>query len=151
MMSSADKEIEELRILLREEQRRREEAEAQREEEQRRRKKIETERDEEKRLREEAESRSEEEQRRREEEQRRREEEQRRREETERDTTLPEFLQGCHDYLHNTMTIQTNPTLSTQGTTTNVKDKVRPLCLSRWTGFLESQKLYWDEVYGVHQ
>ncbi|KAF1809209.1 hypothetical protein P152DRAFT_476761 [Eremomyces bilateralis CBS 781.70] len=80
-------------------------------------------------------SRRQEEQRRWQEEQRRWQEEQRRREEAERaqeqaefstrKSTLPEYLDACHNYLHSGLTVQTDATRSTRGDPANANNKLR--------------------------
>ncbi|KAF2240288.1 hypothetical protein BU26DRAFT_556953 [Trematosphaeria pertusa] len=126
--------------LFLEEQRRREEEQRRREEGQRRR--------------EAAEQAQKEEQHRREEEQRRREEEQRKREAAEqaqdraeektRKTTLPEFLDACHTYLHSGLTVQTDTTLSTRGDPANATNKLGPENLVLWEDFPAQQAAVWD-------
>ncbi|KAF2257935.1 hypothetical protein CC78DRAFT_505484 [Lojkania enalia] len=142
--------------LFLEEQRRREVAERAQEEEKQRRKEEQRRRKEEQRRREEEQRRREEEQRRREEEQRRREEEQRRREEAERaqetaeertrKTTLPEFLDACHNHLHAGLAIQTDTTLSTRGDPANANNKLRPERLLVWEDFPAQQAAIWDDL-----
>ncbi|KAF3029606.1 hypothetical protein E8E12_000161 [Didymella heteroderae] len=95
---------------------------------------------------------------RREEEQRRREEEQRRREDAEqarekaeastRNTTLPQFLDACHTYLHSNLVVQPDATLSTQGDPANAKNKSRPERLRAWTDFASQQEEIWDTLMG---
>ncbi|KAF2194998.1 hypothetical protein K469DRAFT_648552 [Zopfia rhizophila CBS 207.26] len=111
-----------------------------------------------------------EEQRRREEEQRRRvaaenaqrqaeqarEEEHRRREAAEqaqekaeektRKTTLPEFLDACHNHLHSGLTVQTDVTLSTRGDPANANNKLRPERLLIWEDFPSQQAAIWDDL-----
>ena len=131
------------------EERRREEEQRRREEEQRRREAAESAQKQEEHRREEEQRRREEEQRRREEEQRRREEEQRRREIAEqrtRKTTLPEFLDACHNYLHSGLTVQTDATLSTRGDPANANNKLRPERLLAWEGFPAQQAAIWDDL-----
>ncbi|KAH8708410.1 hypothetical protein GQ44DRAFT_628179 [Phaeosphaeriaceae sp. PMI808] len=91
-----------------------------------------------------------------EEEQRRREaaesaqkEEQRRRERAEektRKTTLLEFLDACHNHLHSGLTVQTDPTLSTQGDPANANNKLRPEKLLLWENFPAQQAAIWDDL-----
>jgi hypothetical protein len=105
-----------------------------------------------------AEQAQKEEQREREEEQRRREEEQRRREaaekaqvraeESTRKTTLPEFLDACHNHLHSSLTVQTDATLSTRGDPANANNKLRPEKLLLWEDFPAQQASIWDELMG---
>ena len=96
------------------------------------------------------------EQRRREEEQRRREiaenaqrEEQHRREIAEdriRKTTLPEFLDACHSHLHLGLSIQSDPTQSTQGDPANANKKLRPNRLVAWEDFPQQQAAIWANI-----
>ncbi|KAG9193942.1 hypothetical protein G6011_03977 [Alternaria panax] len=77
-----------------------------------------------------------------------RDEEQRRRKEAEqaqeratektRKTALPEFLDAYHTHLHSGLTIQTDPTLSTQGNPTNANNKLRPEKTTIWNDLMES-------------
>lgn len=81
------------------------------------------------------------------EEQHRREEEQRKREEAEKrtqKTTLPEFLDACHIYLHSGLTVQTDASLSTRGDPTNANNKLRPERLRLWEEFPAQQAAIWD-------
>jgi hypothetical protein len=127
-------EIERLHQLLKEAELRLGEEQQQRKEEQRRR---------------------EEEQRRREEEQRRREEEQRRREEAEQElnterlqtqnTTLPEFLDACHEHLFLGLAIQDKDS-STKGDPANADRKLRPDRIQEWTSFPREQMAIWDDL-----
>ncbi|RYN64987.1 hypothetical protein AA0119_g11514 [Alternaria tenuissima] len=103
----------------------------------------------EQRKREEAERAQAEERSRREEEQRRREEEQRRREKAEtttRKTTLPEFLDACHDHLHANLTVQTDTTLSTRGDPANANNKLRPQRVRIWDDFPARQAAIWEKI-----
>ncbi|KAH8704296.1 hypothetical protein GQ44DRAFT_743757 [Phaeosphaeriaceae sp. PMI808] len=105
--------------------------------------------EEEQRRREAAESAQKEEQRRREEEQRRREvaeQAQERAEEKTRKTTLPEFLDACHNHLHSGLTVQTDPTLSTQGDPANANNKLRPEKLLLWENFPAQQAAIWGDL-----
>ncbi len=65
-------------------------------------------------------------------------------------TSFPEYLLACHKHLHCTMTIQTDPTQSTQGGTTKPDERVRPVLLSPWLHFLKTQNDTWDEIYQFH-
>lgn len=111
---------------------------------------------EEQRRREEEQLRREEEQRRREEAEQAREEEQRRREEAEqaqkkaegktRKTTLPEFLDACHNHFHSGLIVQTDATLSTRGDPANANSKLRPERLLTWEDFPACQEAIWDDL-----
>ncbi|EAW11094.1 uncharacterized protein ACLA_067310 [Aspergillus clavatus NRRL 1] len=97
-----------------------------------------------------------EEQRRREEEQRRREEAERRQEEAERNlnleilqtrnTTLPEFLDACHEYLFLGLTIQKGKKSSTKGDPANADRKLRPSRIQEWTRFPDEQMAIWADL-----
>ncbi|KAF2630545.1 hypothetical protein BU25DRAFT_259623 [Macroventuria anomochaeta] len=67
-------------------------------------------------------------------------------EEKTRDTTLPEFLDGCHVYLHSNLVIQTDANLSTRGDPANAKNKPRPERLRAWTDFASQQEEVWDDL-----
>ncbi|PSN73790.1 hypothetical protein BS50DRAFT_607293 [Corynespora cassiicola Philippines] len=111
---------------------------------------------EEHRKRKDAEHAREEEQRRREEEQRKREAaesaqrlERYKREEAEektRKTTLPEFLDACHNHLHSGLTVQTDATLSTRGDPANANNKLRPERLVAWDDFPAQQATNWEDL-----
>uniref|UniRef100_A0A093VE36 Putative AAA family ATPase y4kL n=1 Tax=Talaromyces marneffei PM1 TaxID=1077442 RepID=A0A093VE36_TALMA len=108
------------------------------------------------RRREEAERRQQEEQQRREEAERRQEEEQRRREEAERNlnleilqtrsTTLPEFLDACHEHLFLGLTIQKDKKSSTKGDPANADRKLRPSRIQEWTDFPDEQMAIWRDL-----
>ncbi|OKL55242.1 hypothetical protein UA08_09486 [Talaromyces atroroseus] len=96
----------------------------------------------------EAERRLEEEQQQRKEEQRRREEEQRRREVAEQqiqNTTLPEFLNACHEHLFLNLIIQDKDS-STKGDPANADRKFRPDRIEEWTSFPQEQMAIWDDL-----
>ena len=57
-----------------------------------------------------------------------------------RKTTLTEYLDFCHTYLFQSISIQTDKSLSTQGDITSPKDKLRPNRLYPWNDFLAIQK-----------
>lgn len=72
-------------------------------------------------------------------------EEQRKREKIEEDTrytTLPEFLDACHNYLYSGLTVQTNMTMSTRGDPTNANNKLRPERLCLWEDFPDNRQLF---------
>ncbi|KAF2627869.1 hypothetical protein BU25DRAFT_410518 [Macroventuria anomochaeta] len=78
-------------------------------------------------------------------------EEQRRRKKAEaktRLTTLPEFLDACHNHLHAGLTVQTNVTLSTQGNPANANNKLRPERLRVWDDFPARQEAIWRDMMG---
>ncbi|KAF2462948.1 uncharacterized protein BDR25DRAFT_338082 [Lindgomyces ingoldianus] len=90
-----------------------------------------------------------EEQRRREAAEEAQKEEQRKREQVEeriRKTTLPEFLDACHNYLHSGLTIQTDATLSTRGDPANANNKLRPERICEWEDFPARQEAIWNNL-----
>ena len=75
--------------------------------------------------------------------------EQRRRKEAEektRKTTLPEFLDACHNHLHLGLTVQTNAALSTRGDPANANNKLRPEKLLLWGNFPAQQAAIWEDL-----
>ncbi|KAK1907866.1 hypothetical protein P3342_006196 [Pyrenophora teres f. teres] len=88
-----------------------------------------------------------EEQRRRLDEQRRRkaaEQAQNKAEERTRKTTLPEFLDACHNHLYSGLTVQPDATLSTRGDPANANNKLRPEKLLLWEDFPAQQAAIWE-------
>ena len=67
-----------------------------------------------------------------------------------RKTTLPEYLNLCHDYLSESITIQTNKSLSTTGDPSNAKGKIRPDRLQPWKDFIETQKRTLETLYSIY-
>ena len=65
-----------------------------------------------------------------------------------RKTTLPEFLDACHTYLHSRLTVQTDASLSTQGDPANANNKLRPERVLLWEDFPAQQAAIWDELMG---
>ncbi|KIW80567.1 hypothetical protein Z517_07183 [Fonsecaea pedrosoi CBS 271.37] len=57
-------------------------------------------------------------------------------------TSLPEFLDACHTYLHKDLTIQDRAE-STQGTPANADQKLRPDRIVPWTNFAAQQIHVW--------
>ncbi|PSS25711.1 hypothetical protein M430DRAFT_33320 [Amorphotheca resinae ATCC 22711] len=105
---------------------------------------------EERRIRQEAEERAERERRRAEEEQQRAEEERRIRIEEEkktRRTTFEEYLSTCHIHLSRPLRIQTDKSLSTQGSITHPKNKPCPTLLKPWTDFPILQQQLFDKIH----
>lgn len=119
-----------MRRLIREEQRRRQEAESQREAEKRRREEAENQR-------EEAENQ--------------REAERRRREEAEQlaaasqPRTLQQYLQDCHS-LNLAIRVITDPSLTTQGDPTNPTGRIFPRRIIPWSDFPTKQEEVWDTL-----
>uniref|UniRef100_A0A093URP4 Putative cell division control protein 7 like 2 n=1 Tax=Talaromyces marneffei PM1 TaxID=1077442 RepID=A0A093URP4_TALMA len=83
-------------------------------------------------------------------------EEQQRREEAERNlnleilqtrnTTLPEFLDACHEHLFLGLTIQKDKKSSTKGDPANADRKLRPSRIQEWTSFPDEQMAIWRDL-----
>ncbi|TGO45984.1 hypothetical protein BCON_0352g00100 [Botryotinia convoluta] len=58
----------------------------------------------------------------------------------ERETTFAEYLDLCHTHLFQSISVQNNKTLTTQGDITSPKGKLRPNRLCPWIDFLPTQK-----------
>lgn len=69
-------------------------------------------------------------------------------EEKARRTTLEEFLEACQ-HLSQSISVQTDKSLSTQGSTTSPKGKCCPTILQPWLAFPTVQQEVFDTVYGV--
>ena len=69
-------------------------------------------------------------------------------EERTRQTTLEELLASCHD-LFQSMSVQTDKSLSTQGSITSPKGKRCPTMLKPWNEFPDIQQRAFDEVYNA--
>ena len=78
------------------------------------------------------------------------EEELRKEKEETRNTTLTEYLTFCHDYLSESLTVQTDKSLSTQGDPSNAKGKVRPDYLAPWKEFIDTQRTTLETLYSVY-
>ena len=103
------------------------------------------------RLRELAEHRAEQEGHRAEQERQRAEQERQRAEQAEdrtRQTTFEELLESCHR-LSRSMSVQTDKSLSTQGSTTSPKGKCCPTRLRPWEDFPNVRQCAFDEVYNI--
>ncbi|KAH7393706.1 hypothetical protein BKA64DRAFT_746722 [Cadophora sp. MPI-SDFR-AT-0126] len=96
----------------------------------------------ERRRAEEADERAEQERRRAEDEQRKRIEE----ETKTRPTTFEEYLRACHTFLSKPLRIQTDKSLSTQGSITSTKNKPCPTLLMPWTDFPILQQRLFERV-----
>jgi phage-related minor tail protein len=105
----------------------------------------------------EANERAERERKRAEDERRRAEDEQRNRQEAEsraqiegkktRPTTFEEYTRACHTLLSKPLRIQTDKSLSTQGSITSPKNKPCPTLLKPWTDFLVLQQQLFERIY----
>jgi hypothetical protein len=97
----------------------------------------------------EADKRAEEADKRAEKERRRAEDEQRNRQEAEsktRPTTFEEYIRACHTLLSKQLRIQTDKSLSTQGSITSTKNKPCPTLLMPWTEFPTLQQRLFERV-----
>ncbi|KAL5313252.1 hypothetical protein ACEPPN_018985 [Leptodophora sp. 'Broadleaf-Isolate-01'] len=136
MSSRRDSDFARLEQLLLEERRNRQEAD-ERAELERQRAELERRRaEEEQRNRKEADERAQQE--------RRRAEEQ---EERTRRTTYEEYIRACHTLLSKPLRIQTDKSLSTQGSITNPKNKPCPTLLKPWTDFPVLQQQLFERTY----
>jgi hypothetical protein len=105
----------------------------------------------------EANERAEQERRRAEDERRRAEDERRNRQEAEsraqieeektRPTTFEEYIRACHTLLSKNLRIQTDKSLSTQGSITSPKNKPCPILLKPWTDFPVLQQQLFERTY----
>ena len=71
-------------------------------------------------------------------------------EEETRQTTLPEYLKLCHDYLSESITVQTDKSLSTQGDPSNTKGKYYPDRIQPWKEFIDTQKETLGSLYSIY-
>ncbi|KAH8723917.1 hypothetical protein GQ44DRAFT_773500 [Phaeosphaeriaceae sp. PMI808] len=81
--------------------------------------------------------------------QHRREEAERKYEEAKRSTrktTLPEFLNACHNHVPSNITAQTDATLPTRDDPTNATNNLRPQELVLWEDFPAQQAAIWDAL-----
>ncbi|KAH6719535.1 hypothetical protein BKA61DRAFT_571536 [Leptodontidium sp. MPI-SDFR-AT-0119] len=164
MSSRRDSDFARLEQLLLEERRNRQKADERAELERQRAEQERRRAEEEQRNRQEADERAELERQRAEQERRRAEEEQRNRKEADeraeqerrraeeqeertRPTTLEEYLRACHTFLSKPLRIQTDKSLSTQGSITSSKNKPCPTLLKPWTDFPVLQQQLFERTY----
>lgn len=62
-------------------------------------------------------------------------------------TTLEEYLQACHNYLHTSLSVELDARLTTKGFT-SAKNKYYPKTLSPWENFPKTNQRLFDEVCG---
>jgi hypothetical protein len=62
-------------------------------------------------------------------------------------TTFEEYIRACHKLLSKPLRIQTDKSLSTQGSITNPKNKPCPTLLKPWTDFPALQQQLFKRVY----
>ncbi|KAG6264086.1 hypothetical protein E4U48_006409 [Claviceps purpurea] len=63
-----------------------------------------------------------------------------------RPSTFCEFVEGCHGTLYSELAVQSNVRLETNGSTTTTYLTDRPVKLREWVGFVNGQKLLFDEI-----
>ncbi|KAG6039171.1 hypothetical protein E4U19_007086 [Claviceps sp. Clav32 group G5] len=63
-----------------------------------------------------------------------------------RPSTFCEFVEGCHGTLHSELAVQSNLRLETNDSTTTTYSTDRPVKLREWVGFVNEQKLLFDEI-----
>ena len=135
--------IDDLRQALAQARRRAEEAEAQRQQE---RLRAEQQRE----RAEEAEAQRQQERQRAEEAEAQRQQERQRAEEAEdqaRPTTLPEYIDACHEFLFSNIGVQPDKSLTSKGSIPDPKDKWCPQRLAPWPDFLHHQKETLGKLY----
>ncbi len=67
-------------------------------------------------------------------------------EENTRKTTLPDYLDACHDYLYSGLTVQNDATKSTRGDPANALNKLRPDRILIWDEFPAIQEAIWEDL-----
>ncbi|CZT52680.1 uncharacterized protein RSE6_14035 [Rhynchosporium secalis] len=149
MSSRRDSDFARLEQMLEKERRDRQEADVRAELERQRAEQERRRAEEEQRNRREADNRAEQERRRAEDADERAERERRRAEDEgkkARPTTLHEYLRACHTFLSKPLHIQTDKSLSTQGSITSSKNKPCPTFLMPWTDFPTLQQQLFQKV-----
>ncbi|KAL9117546.1 MAG: hypothetical protein Q9187_005917, partial [Circinaria calcarea] len=64
-----------------------------------------------------------------------------------RPTTFEQYIRACHTHLSKPIRIQTDKSLSTQGSVTNPKNKPYPTLLKPWTDFPVLQQQRFERIY----
>ncbi|GAB1310116.1 hypothetical protein MFIFM68171_00326 [Madurella fahalii] len=59
-------------------------------------------------------------------------------------TTLSQYLKYCHDLLFRGLEVQLDPSMSSGGSSTDVKGKYYPLFLRPWDNFIQTQRHHFD-------
>ena len=131
LLREADERAEQERQRAEQEQRNRKEADERAEQERRRAEQERRRAEDERRNRKEADERAEQERKRAEDAEARAQIE----EEKTKPTTFEEYLRACHTFLSKPLRIQTDKSLSTQGSITSPKNKPCPTLLKPWTDF----------------
>ena len=67
-----------------------------------------------------------------------------------RPTTLTEYLSLCHEHLSESITVQTDKSLSTKGDPSNAKGKLRPYFLKPWKKFIDTQRETLETLYAFY-
>ncbi|PVI00766.1 hypothetical protein DM02DRAFT_718203 [Periconia macrospinosa] len=63
-----------------------------------------------------------------------------------RKTTFVEFLDACHNFLQGALSVQTDKSMTTQGSPANATKKLRPERIRHWTNFPAEQRAIWDDI-----
>ena len=71
-------------------------------------------------------------------------------EEETRNTTLSDYLSLCHEHLSESISVQKDKSLSTQGDPSNAKGKLRPDRLEPWKEFIDMQKETLESLYSLY-
>jgi hypothetical protein len=146
MSSRRESDFARLEQLLREADERAEQERKRADEEQRNRRKADEKAEQERRRAQEADEKAEQERRRAQEADEKAEQERKRADEEQKKTsrtTFEEYIRTCHTLLSKPLRIQTDKSLSTQGSITSPKNKPCPALLKPWTDFpLQQQQLF---------
>lgn len=92
----------------------------------------------------------EEEKRKMEEEKQKLEEEKQKLKEEIQGSTLTEYLRLCHEHLSESISVQTDKSLSTKGDPSNADGKLRPDYLQPWKDFIDTQKETLKTLYSTY-
>lgn len=66
------------------------------------------------------------------------------------ESTLNEYLSLCHEHLSESISVQTDKSLSTQGDPSNADGKLRPDYLQPWEDFIDTQKKTLETLYSTY-
>ncbi|KAI1302514.1 hypothetical protein F5Y03DRAFT_407847 [Xylaria venustula] len=66
-----------------------------------------------------------------------------------RNTTLAEYVEACHELVFTKFAVETDKSLTSQGSTTNPRHKLCPTRLLPWPDFLEEQKTIFGTLYAT--
>lgn len=65
-------------------------------------------------------------------------------------STLTEYLRLCHEHLSESISVQTDKSLSTKGDPSNADGKLRPDYLQPWKDFIDTQKETLKTFYSTY-